>query len=483
MADLIGASLPAGHHDVAVTGVCDDSRLVEPGDLYLALAGNRVHGLDFEDEAARNGAVAVVSDRPGSILPTLVVADPRHVAGPVSAHLNGYPSTAMDLYGVTGTNGKTSTTYLLGAALAAAGETVATITGIAATGPRSTSTSTRTTPEAAPLQRSLARFRDEGASAVAMEVSSHASIQGRVDGTAFAVMGFTNLGSDHLDFHGSLENYFAAKSLLFEADRTAASAVGIDDTYGRRLADATDTPCLTWSAVNPSADIFADRIVCTATGTSFVARTPNGTVRIELPLLGAHQVDNATTALAMCAANGVDLAAAAAGMQTVRSVPGRLERVDAGQDFTAVVDYMHNTAGQRRLLPYLRSLTQGKIIAVIGATGDRDPAKRFPLGAVAAALSDIVIITDESPFSEDPADIRDAVAAGAAAADSATVMVVPDRRRALAAAVAHARPGDLVVVGGRGCDATQVYGDRAFPFDDRSELRSAIVQNVSATTG
>ncbi|MGA9872216.1 MAG: UDP-N-acetylmuramoyl-L-alanyl-D-glutamate--2,6-diaminopimelate ligase [Rhodococcus sp. (in: high G+C Gram-positive bacteria)] len=480
LAALLEVPTPMGEHTV-IDGVADNSRTVQPGDLYLAFPGKRVHGLDFEEQARSRGAIAALSDRPGLHLPTLVVEDPRAWAGPVSAHVYGHPSEALDLIGVTGTNGKTSTAYLLGAALTAAGETVGSITGISITGPRGSTPTSRTTPEAAPLQRSLDRFRREGVTAAAMEVSSHAVVQGRVDGTRFAAMGFTNLGQDHLDYHGSMEHYFAAKSQLFEPERAAVAAAGIDDDYGRRLAATVRIPCWTWSAHDHRADIYGDCVETTGVGTSFVARTPTGDYKIQLPLLGPHQAHNALAAFALIAATGRDLDAAVAGFESITTVPGRLERIEEGQQFLALVDYMHNTAGQRRLLPYIRSLTNGKIIAVVGATGDRDPGKRFPLGATAAALTDVVIVSDESPFSEDASAIREAVAAGATAAAAATVVIEPDRRRAFELAVACADPGDIVLVTGRGCDDEQVFGDDVVQFDDRVELRKALRQHVYGT--
>ncbi len=473
LADWVEASTPVGTA-VIVTGVCTDSRAVEPGDLYFALPGAHAHGLDFEAQACARGAVAAVSDRAGAILPTIVVDDPRRCAGPVSARIHAYPSRALDVYGVTGTNGKTSTTYLLDAALTAAGEKVGTLTGISISGPGGAFPATRTTPEAAPLQKALARFRDEGATAAVMEVSSHAVAHRRIDGTRFAAVGFTNLSPDHLDFHGSMEKYFAVKSELFTPQRAAAAAVGIDDEYGRRLAAIVEIPCWTFSAADARAEIFGDAIECTASGTSFIARTPYGHFDIRLALLGPHQVRNALAAISMLAANGKDLGSAVLGFERVSVVPGRLERVDAGQPFLALVDYMHNTAGQRQLLPYLRTSSAGRVIVVVGATGDRDPSKRFPLGATAAELADLVIVSDESPYSEDAADIRDEVAAGAFAAQSAMVVVEPDRRRAFDLAVANAKPGDVVVVAGRGCDTEQVFGDTAVPFDDREELLNAL---------
>lgn len=484
LADIADAvpSASAVYGDAVVTGVSDDSRTVEPGDLYLAFPGRHAHGLDFELEALARGAVAILSDRPAVSLPSVVVTNPRSCAGPASALVHRHPSKGLRVYGTTGTNGKTSTTYLLGAALSAAGETVGTITGISIAGPRTTRPAARTTPEAAVLQQSLAAMRDEGATSVALEVSSHALDQGRVDATHFAAVGFTNLTRDHLDYHRSMDEYFAVKSRLFESHRTEVAAIGIDGDYGRRLASSVGVPCWTWSASNPEADIHADRIRSGPTGTSFTAHTPDGPLDVRLRLLGPHQVDNALTALAMLAATGVELDAAVAGFEQLTHVPGRLERVDDGRSgVVALVDYMHNTDGQHRLLPYLRSLSTGKLIVVIGATGDRDIGKRFPLGATAAEYADIVIVTDESPFSEDADTIRDAVVDGAVAAGSATVLVEPDRRDAFELAVEHARHGDVLVVAGRGCDDHVVHGNRSAPFDDRVELR-AVLENSASTS-
>lgn len=472
----LAATVGARYRDVAVTitGASDDSRSVEPGDLYIALPGDHVHGLDFEADAFARGAAAVLSDRPSTLLPTIVVEDPRRWAGPVSSEIYGMPSTALEVFGVTGTNGKTSTTYLLDAALTAAGETIGTITGISISGPAGCIPALRTTPEAAPLQKTLASFRDAGATVAAMEVSSHAVTHRRVDGTRFAAMAFTNLGPDHLDFHGSMDLYFAAKAALFTPERTAVAAIGIDDDYGRLLVATTQVPSWTWSTVDPTADIVGEGIDCGDSGTTFTARTPMGSYDVRLPLLGPHQVRNALAAMTLLAATGRDLGAAVTGFDSVAGVPGRLERIDVGQPFLALVDYMHNTAGQRQLLPYLRTLTAGRLIVVVGATGDRDPGKRFPLGRTAAALADVVIVSDESPCSEDPADIRAAVAAGALAAQQAKVVVEPDRRTAFDLAVGFAEPGDVVVVTGRGCDPVQLYGGDVRTFDDRTELRSAL---------
>ncbi|WP_241248879.1 UDP-N-acetylmuramoyl-L-alanyl-D-glutamate--2,6-diaminopimelate ligase [Rhodococcus sp. X156] len=458
----------------SVTGVSDDSRTVTAGDLYVALPGEREHGLTFEAEAAARGAVAVLSDRPATALPCLVVSDPRRHVGPLAAWIHDHPSARLDVYGVTGTNGKTSATYLVDAGLSGAGVRNAMITGIAIRSPAGSWPAQRTTPEAAVLQRLLAGFRDEGALAAAMEVSSHAVSQRRVDGIRFRVVAFTNLGRDHLDYHRTMEEYYAAKAALFTPERAGAAVVNVDDPYGRRLCASTDLPVWTHSTRDPTADVFADGIACDAEGTRFTVHTPSGRLPVSLALLGPHQVANALTALTSLVLAGVDLRGAVHGMEQLARVPGRLERVDVGQPFLALVDYMHNSAGQRSLLPFLRSLTTGRLLVVLGATGDRDPGKRFRLGATAAELADVVVVTDESPRSE-PADrVREAVAAGARSVRGGELVVEPDRRRALEQAAARARPGDVLVVAGRGADGHQVYGEQVRPFDDREQLAQVL---------
>lgn len=470
-------AVPGG--DVVLNDVVDDSRTIHPGDVYVAIPGRRWHGLDFQHEAVAAGAVVAISDRPSSVLPTLVVDDPRRVVGPLAAWFHRLPSRALRVFGVTGTNGKTSTAHFLDAGLASAGETTGLISGARIRGPGWELRPVRTTPEAATLQRTLAHFRREGVSACALEVSSHAVREHRVDGTAFRAMAFTNLARDHLDYHGSMEDYFATKASLFAADRTQIAVINIDDPYGARLAART-APC-TWtcSTLTPEADVFADDVHCTESGARFTARTPRGTTHVSLRTLGPQQIANAVLALTCLVADGVDVDAAADGISALPGIPGRCEPVHAGQPFTAIVDYMHNTAGQHTLLPYLKSLATGRLILVAGATGGRDRAKRRPLGRVAATYADIVIVTDESPEDEDPAAIRAEVAAGARDARHAWVIEEPDRHDALALAASAARPGDVVVVTGRGSDTMQRYGSHTTHFDDRAQLHHII----TAVTG
>ncbi|SDQ43424.1 UDP-N-acetylmuramoyl-L-alanyl-D-glutamate--2,6-diaminopimelate ligase [Quadrisphaera sp. DSM 44207] len=463
--------------DAVVTGTSQDSRAVLPGDLYAALPGARVHGARFVPEALARGAVAVLGDRAVPGAATLVVRDPRAVLGPLSSWVYDHPSQSLDVYGVTGTNGKTSTTHLLEAGLAAAGRRPGIVGGVVTRGPQGTRPSRRTTPEADELHASLASLRERGSRAAAVEVSSHGLVQHRVDGVRFAAAVFTNLGRDHLDFHGDLESYFAAKAALFEPERCALAVVGTGDEHGRRLARSVRTPVVTFgcgAGPRARADWWACDVAASAEGTAFRLRGPGVDVPVRMRLLGAHQVDNAVGAVAALASTGVDVDAAVAGIEGLGGVPGRLERVEAGQPFLALVDYAHNPAGQRRVLPYLRSLARGRLIVVLGATGGRDPGKRAPLGRTAGVHADTVVVTDESPHGEDPAALRDDVAAGARSAGRAEVLVEPDRERAIALAVSRARPGDVLVVAGRGADQDLVAAGRTRRFDDRTALHDAL---------
>ncbi|PTR32349.1 UDP-N-acetylmuramoylalanyl-D-glutamate--2,6-diaminopimelate ligase [Rhodococcus sp. OK519] len=466
---------PAAECDRPIIRVCQDSRRVQPGDLYAALPGRRHHGASFAAEAAARGAVAMFSDRPSDSLPGIVVADPRRALGPLVSWVYDNPSAAFDLYGVTGTNGKTSTVYLLDAALVSAGRRTGIVTGVTVRGPRTTYTATRTTPEACDLQQAFAQFSRERVDAVAMEVSSHGLAERRVDGSHFEVAVFTNLARDHLDFHPNMEAYYAAKARLFTPELCDSAAICIDDVYGRRLAADATVPHLTFSVRDPSADLHATSVHADRWGSSFTLHHRGRQMPVRLRLLGGHQVDNTVAALAALTVRGVEIDAAIAGIESLSAVPGRLESVDAGQPFLAFVDYVHNTAGQRRLLPYLRSMATGRLIVVLGATGERDPGKRRPLGSTAARFAEVVIVTDESAFSDNAADLRDDVADGARRVSCTDVRVIPDRGEAIASAVALARAGDVLLVAGRGHDSELVDNGVATAFDDRTALRRAIV--------
>ncbi|MEJ2870857.1 UDP-N-acetylmuramoyl-L-alanyl-D-glutamate--2,6-diaminopimelate ligase [Actinomycetospora sp. OC33-EN08] len=452
---------------------------VRSGDLFAALPGARAHGADFADQALGRGAAAVLTDAGGATrpavgtVPVLVHPHPREALGPVSARIYGDPSEHLALLGVTGTSGKTTTVYLLEAALAAAGATTGLI-GTVETRMRGRRVpSAFTTPEAPDLQALLASMVEQEVTHAAMEVSSHALAQDRVGGTAYAVGAFTNLSAEHLDFHPTMEDYFAAKARLFDG-RAQRHVVCTDDAWGARLARTVDAATV---SVTGPADWTATDVVAHPDGTqSFRVHGPDGVeVPVELALPGTFNVANALVALACGHAVGLDPARLAAGLATV-AVPGRMQRVDAGQPFLAIVDYAHKPAAVEALLTTLRAETDGRLLTVLGCGGDRDREKRPVMGALAAQLADLVWVTDDNPRTEDPAAIRAAMLDGAHHAEGARAIVAEegDRRSAIRAAVAAAGPGDVVVVAGKGHELGQKVGTDTLPFSDVDELLTAI---------
>jgi UDP-N-acetylmuramoyl-L-alanyl-D-glutamate--2,6-diaminopimelate ligase len=494
LADLVGSPVTGPAADRQIHGVTLASDEVGRGDLYAALPGARTHGVRYVADAVARGAVAVLTDPAGrdeaaaAGLPVCVVDDPRAVLGAVADRVYGEPSSRLQVIGITGTNGKTTTAYLVEAGLAAAGLSTGLI-GTVQTRTRGRNAdgtpivtaipSVRTTPEAPAVHALLARMAGQGVSAVVMEVSSHALVLGRVGGVRFAAAGFTNLGRDHLDFHGDLEDYFQAKALLFDG-RAAVDVVVVDDEAGRRIADRPDRPRpVTVSSSDPAtADWAATEVTAARDGGSrFTLHGPGGRTwpaRLRLP--GRFNVANAVLAVALLDAVGVDVATALAGLaDTV--VPGRMEPVDAGQPFVAVVDYAHTPDAVTTALSALRDATPGRLITVLGCGGDRDPGKRPAMGAAAAAWSDVLVITDDNPRSEDPAAIRAAMLAGVTDVQQtrrAEVLEVGDRRAALRAAVALAGPGDTLLVAGKGHETGQEVRGEVHPFDDRAVLHECL---------
>lgn len=480
---------PAGADAPEITGATLRAHEVRPGDLFAALPGSRVHGADFAADALAGGAAAVLTDADGAHrtalreialeagVPVLVHPDPRAAIGPASAFVYGDPSTRLDVLGVTGTSGKTTTVYLLEAALAAAGASTGLIGTVETRLGGRRLPSSFTTPEAPDLQALLARMADEGASHVAMEVSSHALSLGRVAGTRFAVGAFTNLSAEHLDFHADMEDYFAAKARLFDG-RSAVEVVCVDGPWGRRLVRAG-----TVTVGTPDADWRAEDVVALPDGTQrFTVHGPDGLVLpVAVRLPGAFNVTNALLALACGAATGHDPAVLARGLAEVR-VPGRMQRVEAGQPFLAVVDYAHKPAAVEALLATLRTATEGRVLTVLGCGGDRDRAKRPVMGRLAAQLSDRLWVTDDNPRTEDPAAIRAAMLDGAREVEGAQVDEIGDRRAAIAAAVAAARAGDVVVVAGKGHETGQQVGAEKLPFSDVAELERALERSQGGTT-
>jgi UDP-N-acetylmuramoyl-L-alanyl-D-glutamate--2,6-diaminopimelate ligase len=475
LATLDGASADPGAGEISVTGVTHDSRAVRPGDLYVALPGARAHGAEFVPAAVASGAVAVLTDRPGPYpVPAVVVPEPRRVLGAVASWVYGDPSADLDVVGITGTNGKTTSAYLVEAGFRAAGRTTGLIGTIETRVAGRAVAAERTTPEATELQALFAVMRERGVSAVATEVSSHGLALGRVDGTRYDVAVFTNLSQDHLDFHADLADYFEAKALLFDPARSRVAVVNVDDDHGVLLRARTRCPVVTTSAAGaPGADWRASRIRLRPDGTDFVLHGPGVERPVRLGLAGRYNVDNALGAVAALVTAGIDVDAAVTGVASLTGVPGRLERVDAGQPFLAVVDYAHSPDSVASVLRTLRPLTDGAVIVVLGCGGDRDHAKRPLMGAAAAEHADVLVATSDNPRSEDPLAILAAFVAGARDG-AAEVVVEPDRAAAIDLAVRRARPGDTVVVAGKGHEQGQTFADRTVPFDDRVELRAAI---------
>lgn len=495
IAAALGAEL-RGDAAAAVTGITLDSRAVREGDLYCALGGARAHGADFAEQAARAGACAALTDPGGADrciaagLPVLVVDDPRAATAPASSLVWGDPASDLTVIGVTGTNGKTSITTMLHRTLVELGRGSGVIgtSGtelIAPDGRVERIATVRTTPEAPEVHGILSRMREEGVQVVSMEVSSHAMVLHRADSIAFDTVCFTNLSQDHLDFHADMDDYFAAKAMLFDASRARRAVICVDDAWGRALASRTDVPALTYATLEGvDADVRAVDLRPGADGgigTRFVLeRRTDGTDRVERhelvsPLPGRHYVANTVAVALILESIGIAIEVAAPAIARAAVVPGRMELAVSGT-VRGIVDYSHTEDALHQALATVRALPgTARVISVMGAGGDRDRRKRPLMGAAAARLADVVIVTDDNPRTEDPAAIRAAVLAGARDAGSAAEIIeIGDRAAAIAHAAAIARPGDVVLVSGKGAETGQDVNGTILPFDDRIQLRAAL---------
>ncbi|MEU3193563.1 UDP-N-acetylmuramoyl-L-alanyl-D-glutamate--2,6-diaminopimelate ligase [Streptomyces sp. NPDC006992] len=487
---------------VSVTGITHDSRAVRPGDIYAALPGARLHGADFVEQAQSLGAAAVLTDPGGTArgeatgLPVLTVPDPRGRMGELAATIYGTPGDDLLQIGITGTSGKTTTAYLVDGGLRKAAEKGEPRAAGAADGGGLTGLigtvesrigderikSERTTPEATDLQALFGVMRERGVGSVTMEVSSHALVLGRVDGCVFDVAVFNNLSPEHLDFHPDMEDYFQAKRQLFTPERSRAAVVNFDDEYGFRLLTelrGEGFPVTTFSAEgHPDADWRARDVEVGPLGSTFTAVGPDGReVLAAAPLAGPFNVANALAALTALVVAGIDPSTAAEGIGTVPGVPGRLQRVDAGQDYLAIVDYAHKPDAVESVLYAVRKVTEGAVHAVLGCGGDRDPHKRPGMGAALARLSDTAVLTSDNPRSEDPLAILATMLRGASevpAYERGTVLLEEDRAAAIRAAVGRAGPGDTVLVLGKGHEQGQDIAGVVRPFDDVQVLHDAI---------
>ena len=475
-----------GGLDRAVTGLTDDSRRVSPGGLFVAVKGTQSDGHRFLAQAVAAGAGAIVvetgrvsGETLASIgIPVIQVGDSRRALGLLASRFYGDPSRRLKMIGVTGTNGKTTATYLCKAILEAAGVRAGLIGTVAYLFGEERVAATHTTPGPLELQGLLRRMADAGMQAVVMEVSSHALALDRTAGCQFGTAVFTNLTQDHLDFHADMEDYFGAKLRLFTVLAPEARAIANgDDPYGKRVIEATRARAWTF-AIDGPADLRAEDVRVSLSGVRFTARTPAGPVALRSPLVGRHNVHNILAAVAVGLAQGVPLEAIAAGVAALKNVPGRFEQVDAGQPFTVVVDYAHTEDALYRLLTTAQTVRTGRIITVFGCGGDRDRGKRPKMGRVAARYSDVVVVTSDNPRTEDPGaiirEILPGVEAGLREAGRGRYLVHADRRAAIAEAIRLAQPGDLVLIAGKGHEDYQIIGKDKHPFDDCVVAREAI---------
>jgi UDP-N-acetylmuramoyl-L-alanyl-D-glutamate--2,6-diaminopimelate ligase len=502
LAGLVTPALLSAHSltpmpSTAVTAVAYDSRRVTPGSVFVALRGQKADGAQFAPQALARGAVAVVAETPApgpTPVPWLVVPDARLALALLADRLHGHPSGDLKVVGITGTNGKTTTAYLLRSIFEAAGLRCGLVGTVVYSLGTEDVEATRTTPEAPDVQRMLRQMVDNHCGAAVMEVSSHALALRRADGIKFAAGVFTNLTRDHLDFHGDMEAYFAAKRRLFELlSESAPGIVNLDDPRGAALA-AIPARVISY-AVRQRADVTAEPFELALSGLSFTADTPMGPVRVRSRLVGRPNVYNVLAAVATAAALDVPVRAIEDGLSQLPGVPGRFQVVSSPEDDVAVVvDYAHTDDALKNLLETARGLSKGRMLTVFGCGGDRDRTKRPLMGAVAGRLSDVVIITSDNARSEDPARIIEEVERGVpGAAERAAagrpggrtpvrgpeVLSIVDRGEAVGRAIEMARPGDLVIVAGKGHEKTQVIGDRELPFDDVDVSVSALARRRS----
>lgn len=456
-----------------VSGISYRSDTVRPGDAFFCIVGFAHDGHDFAADAVTRGANVVVAQRPleGLDVPVLVVSDTRVELARSAARFHGDPSSSMAVIGITGTNGKTTTSYLLESIMRSHGHTTGVIGTVETRIGDRCLEAARTTPESADLQALLKDMLDAGVDSVAMEVSSHAIDLHRVEAVHFAVAAFTNLTQDHLDYHHTIEEYFSVKKRLFTELAVGARVINIDDPLGAGL--ALELPGALTVGTSLDAMVRVSDIELSSTGARFVLSTPEGVASVNLPLAGHFNVSNAVVAAGCALSLDVPLATVVEGLERSHQVPGRLERVEAGQDFAVYVDYAHTPDSLDKAIAAVRGVTKGRVITVFGCGGDRDPDKRPLMGHAAGQGSDHVIITSDNPRSEEPVgiilQIEDGLRDGAASYETE-----PDRRTAIASAVGQAVEGDSVLIAGKGHEGYQIFSDRTVDFDDRKVAREEL---------
>ncbi|PZQ16364.1 MAG: UDP-N-acetylmuramoyl-L-alanyl-D-glutamate--2,6-diaminopimelate ligase [Rhodanobacter denitrificans] len=479
--DLLAGVVDAG--DVVIGGLNQDSRRIAPGEAFVALRGARAHGLAHAPRALERGAAAILAELPlpsdapavPATVPLIGIEDLRGRLGAIAARYYGEPSQALRVIGVTGTNGKTSTVQLLAQALTHLGRRAATIGTLGAGLHGAIEPGEHTTPDAIAVQRLLAEFRDAGATDVAMEVSSHALVQGRVNAVAFRVAVFTNLTRDHLDYHGDMAAYGAAKAGLFRFPGLAAAVLNLNDAFGAALAAQLpeSLPRVTYGLDDPRADVRADAIAASVEGLAFDLHTPWGAGPVRTRLLGGFNVANLLAVVACLGIGGVAFDDIVAALAELEPVPGRMSRLGGHGDVPLlVVDYAHTPDALEKALTTLRAHCAGELVCVFGCGGERDAGKRPQMAAIAESLADRVVVTDDNPRGEDGDAIVADILAGFVAPGRVTVQ--RDRARAIAEAVRGARAGDVVLIAGKGHEPYQEIGGVRHPFDDRHVARAAL---------
>ena len=459
--------------DVDVTGITHDSRRVEPGDLYVALSGERFDGRHFVPQALERGAAAVLAAGPvpaESAVPWLSTPEPRTLMGTLAARLYGHPDRELIHVGVTGTNGKSTTVSILTAMLDAGGHPAGRIGTLGYVFGDLDLVAERTTPEATEYFRLLRVMRDRGAQAAVAEVSSHALAQGRVDGARYDLAIFTNLTRDHLDFHGDLESYYLAKRELFELIEPNRAVFNLDDPWGQRL--GRDFP--DGLGYGSQAEVAPEGVTLDMAGIRGTLRTPRGPLEFETRLIGRYNLENILAAVAGAEALELPHAAISAALAGLPTVPGRLELVSDIGGFPVLVDFAHTDGALQAALESVRELTDRNVIVVFGCGGNRDQTKRAPMGQIAGELADLAVLTSDNPRGEDPLAILAEVERGLRSSGAQDYLVEPDRRRAIRLAIERADAGSIVVVAGKGHEQVQIVGDRKIAFSDHAEIQSAL---------
>ncbi|HEY1921236.1 MAG TPA: UDP-N-acetylmuramoyl-L-alanyl-D-glutamate--2,6-diaminopimelate ligase [Tepidisphaeraceae bacterium] len=467
----------AGIADVEIGGICEDSRAVAAGDLFIARAGKTSDGAKFIAQAIERGAAAVIASSPAADCPAtqVIVRDPAAIT-PALAHIfYGHPSKSVRSVAVTGTNGKTTTTYVLRHVLNKLNIRCGLIGTVETDDGKTRREATMTTPGAVELAKLLAAIRDNGCGACVMETSSHALDQGRVEGIRFAGAAFTNLTRDHLDYHETMENYAAAKAKLFASlDEDAIAVVNADDKWSERMIVRCKARVVKFG-FGDEADYSARDVAMTSQGSKFILHTPDGSAEVKLGMIGRHNIANAMTAAALLGeVFRLGVHQIAAGLQEAQGAPGRLQAVRCGQKFAVLVDYAHTDDALEKVLMALRPLTRGKLRVLFGCGGDRDRTKRPLMARAAERLADVVYVTSDNPRTEKPGDIIEQIVAGFLERVEKSVIVEPDRRTAIGKILEDAKPGDVVLIAGKGHENYQIVGQVRHHFDDVEEAMDVL---------